>query len=149
MIAQAGGVDEGAGKTLFVFRQAPDGRSARLSIPLNDLILKGDPTWNIWVRPGDVLSIPLLEQISVSVLGAVSNPGTIAFAGGEGATLLNAVARAGGLKGASKSGVKIKRRDAAGKESILVVDLGDIISGKKPDVMLENNDIIVIKESFF
>lgn len=149
LIAQAGGVADGAGKTLFVFRQAPDGRSARLSIPIEDLLVHGDPNWNIWVKPGDVISIPPIEQISVSVLGAVATPGTIAFVGGEGATLLNAVARAGGLKGASKSGIKIKRRNASGTETIIEADLGDIISGKKPDVKLENGDVVVIKESFF
>ena len=149
LIAQAGGVADGAGKTLFVFRQAPDGRSARLSIPIEDLLVHGDPNWNIWVKAGDVISIPPLEQISVSVLGAVATPGTITFSGGEGATLLNAVARAGGLKGASKSGIKIKRRNASGTETIIEADLGDIISGKKPDVKLENGDVVVIKESFF
>ena len=64
--------------------------------------------------------------------------------------ILNAIARAGGLDDrASKGGVQIKRRDATGGEAILKVDLGDILSGKDPDVILQEGDVVVVKESFF
>jgi hypothetical protein len=29
------------------------------------------------------------------------------------------------------------------------VDLGDVLSGKQPDVLLQEGDVIVVKESFF
>jgi protein involved in polysaccharide export with SLBB domain len=64
--------------------------------------------------------------------------------------VLNAVARAGGLNDrASKSGIQIKRRDASGEEKVLKVDLGDILSGKESDLVLQEGDVVVVKESFF
>jgi hypothetical protein len=45
--------------------------------------------------------------------------------------------------------VKIKRKDASGKESILEVNLDEILSGKKPDISLQDGDLVIIKESFF
>jgi polysaccharide export outer membrane protein len=150
ILADAGGLSSAAGNVLFVFRQAEDGRSARLSVPLHDLLIQGDPRWNIWLRAGDIVSVPPEAAISVSILGAVRSPGVYKLPVGDGASILNAVARAGGLNDrASKSGIQIKRRDASGEETILKVDLGDILSGKDPDVVLQEGDVVVVKESFF
>jgi polysaccharide export outer membrane protein len=149
LIADAGGLSD-AGNTLYVFRQSEDGRSARLTVPLNELLINGDPRWNIWLRAGDVVSVPPEKAISVSVLGAVNSPGIHKLPVGEGGTLLKAIALAGGLNArASKSGIQIKRSDASGEETLLKVDLGDILSGKKPDVLMREGDVVVVKESFF
>ena len=150
ILADAGGLSPSAGNILFVFRQSDDGRSARLSVPLSELLIQGDPRWNIWLRPGDIVSVPPEAAVSVSVLGAVSSPGVYKLPVGDGASVLNAVARAGGLNDrASKSGIQIKRRDASGEEKVLKVDLGDILSGKESDFVLQEGDVIVVKESFF
>ena len=49
----------------------------------------------------------------------------------------------------SKGGIQIKRRDPSGEEKVLKVDLGDILSGKESDFILQEGDVIVVKESFF
>jgi polysaccharide export outer membrane protein len=150
ILADAGGLSPSAGNVLFVFRLSDDGRSARLSVPLSELLIQGNPRWNIWLRPGDIVSVPPEAAVSVSVLGAVSSPGVYKLPVGDGASVLNAVARAGGLNDrASKSGIQIKRRDASGEEKVLKVDLGDILSGKESDFVLQEGDVIVVKESFF
>ena len=150
ILADAGGLSGDAGNVLFVFRQADDGRSARLSVPLHELLIFGDPQWNIWLRAGDIVSVPPEAAVRVSILGAVRSPGVYKVPMGDGASILNAIARAGGLDDrASKGGVQIKRRDATGGEAILKVDLGDILSGKDPDVILQEGDVVVVKESFF
>ena len=150
ILADAGGLSGEAGNVLFVFRQADDGRSARLSVSLHDLLILGDPQWNIWLRAGDIVSVPPAAALSVSVLGAVRSPGVYKLPMGDDASILIAIARAGGLDDrASKGGVQIKRRDPTGEETILKVDLGDILSGKDPDVVLQEGDVVVVKESFF
>ena len=69
---------------------------------------------------------------------------------GEGASLLRAIALAGGLNDrASKRGIQIKRGRGLGEESVMKVDLGKILSGERPDVILEEGDVIIVKESFF
>ena len=149
MLAQAGGMRQDAGTNILIFRQDAKGVSTRLSIQRENLLVKGDPAWNIWLRAGDVVNIPPLIQISVSLFGAVGTPGVYTLAEGSESTLLKAIAKAGGLQRASKSGVKIKRKGADGKEEIITINLGDILSGKKPDISLEDGDLIIINESFF
>lgn len=150
VLADAGSLSASAGRTLYVFRQTEDGRSARLTVPLNELLLQGDPRWNILLRAGDVISVPPEQAIAVSILGAVSSPGVHKLPVGEDATLLKAIALAGGLNDrASKKGVQIKRREADGTETVIKVNLGDLLSGKKPDVILLEGDVVVVKESFF
>lgn len=150
VLAEAGSLSPGAGRTLYVFRQTEDGRSARLTVPLGELLLQGDPRWNILLRAGDVISVPPEQAIAVSILGAVGSPGVHKLPVGEEATLLKAIALAGGLNDrASKKGVQIKRRENDGTETVIRVNLGDILSGKKPDVILREGDVVVVKESFF
>ncbi|HEY7162154.1 MAG TPA: polysaccharide biosynthesis/export family protein, partial [Acidobacteriota bacterium] len=149
MLAQAGGVRPDAGKGIFVFRQDAKGQSTRLGILRENLLMKGDPAWNVWLRAGDVVNIPPQEQISISLFGAVATPGVYNLVLGSESTLLKAIARAGGLQRASKSGVKIKRKNASGKETILDVNLDEILSGKKDDISLQDGDLVIIKESFF
>jgi polysaccharide export outer membrane protein len=150
VLADAGSLGSDAGKTLYVFRQTEDGRSARLTVPLNELLLQGDPRWNIVLRAGDVISVPPEQAIAVSILGAVSSPGVHKLPVGDEATLLKAIALAGGLnERASKKGIQIKRREDDGTETVIKVNLGDILSGKKPDVLLREGDVVVVKESFF
>ena len=98
LTAEAGGLSSEAGSSLYVFRQLPDGRSARLAIPLNKLLVQGDPRWNIRIQPGDVVSVPPEDAIAVSVVGAVLKPGVYKLPAGREATLLRAIALAGGLK---------------------------------------------------
>ncbi len=150
VLAEAGSLGPEAGNTLYVFRQTEDGRSARLTVPLNELLLQGDPRWNVLLRPGDVISVPPEQAIAVTVLGAVNTPGVHKLPVGDGATLLKAVALAGGLnERASKKGIQIKRSENDGTETVIKVDLGDILSGKKPDIVLREGDVVVVKESFF
>lgn len=150
LLAEAGSLGPEAGNTLYVFRQTEDGRSARLTVPLNELLLQGDPRWNVLLRPGDVISVPPEQAIAVTVLGAVNSPGVHKLPVGSGATLLKAVALAGGLnERASKKGIQIKRSEDDGSETVIKVNLGDILSGKKPDVVLREGDVVVVRESFF
>ena len=150
LLAEAGSLRPEAGNTLYVFRQTEDGRSARLTVPLTELLLQGDPRWNILLRPGDVISVPPEQAIAVTILGAVNSPGVHKLPVGDGATLLKAVALAGGLnERASKKGIQIKRSENDGSETVIKVNLGDILSGKKPDVVLREGDVVVVRESFF
>jgi polysaccharide export outer membrane protein len=150
LLAEAGSLGPEAGNTLYVFRQTEDGRSARLTVPLTELLLQGDPRWNVLLRPGDVISVPPEQAIAVTVLGAVSDPGVHKLPVGDAATLLKAIALAGGLnERASKKGIQIKRTEADGQETVIKANLGDILSGKKPDVVLREGDVVVVKESFF
>ena len=150
MLAQAGGLDPKAGKVLYVFRTVPDGRNARLTVPLRDLQVKGDPLYNIWLLPGDIVNVPLKEVVKVSVLGAVKSPGIYELPVEDGPSLLKAVALAGGLTSvASQKGLSLVRRDSTGRETITKIDMNQILAGKRSDVALAEGDVILVKESFW
>ena len=137
------------GGVLYVFRQSEDGRRARLVVPLGELHVKGDPRWDIWLRPGDVVSVPPKEFIEVSVLDAVERPGIYELPKAQ-ASLLKALARAQWLnRRGSKKGIEIQRSSHSGKDIILEVNLEDILSGKTPDVVLHEGDIVIVNERFF
>jgi len=64
-------------------------------------------------------------------------------------TLLQVISQAGGIaEGGSKSGVIIKRKTKEGKEIKLKVNLKKIIKGEKPDIPLQEGDVIY-SESIF
>jgi hypothetical protein len=59
-------------------------------------------------------------------------------------------AQAGGLaEGARKGGVTITRKDRAGKEQKIRVDLGDVLSGRKKDIPLQEGDVVFVPESIW
>lgn len=149
LLAESGGLSEGAGSVLYLFRRLPDGRNARLTVPLNDLLVRGDPRWNVRLEPGDVVSVPPDAAISVSVVGAVTSPGVYKLPASEGATVLRVIALAGGLKERASKSIRIKRRSAGRGEVLFEVDLDEILSGKKSDLVLEEGDVVVVKQSFF
>jgi polysaccharide export outer membrane protein len=149
LLAEAGGVTANADGVLYVFRDSWDGRRARLLVPLSELLVKGEPGWDIWLLPGDVVSVPPKEFIKVSVLGAVGAPGIYELEEAE-ASLLQALASAGGLnQRGSKKGVEIKRRSDSGKQVLLKGNVDDILSGIRPDIALQEGDVIYVNEKFF
>lgn len=148
LLSDAGGITEDADQFLFVFRQSEDGRRARLTVPLDELLVAGDPSWDIWLQPGDVISVPPREFIEVSVLGAVERPGNYEVPKRE-ATLLKALARAQWLnRQGSKKGIEI-HRVVDGKQVILAVNLKDVLAGKAKDVPLIDGDVVFVDERFF
>ena len=149
LLAEAGGVAENAGRVLYVFRQSEDGRRARLVVPLNELLVQGDPRWDIWLRPADVVSVPPEEFIEISVLGAVERPGVYELSREE-AFLMKALALAQWLnRRGSRKGIEIQRTNASENGTILKINLEDILSGKKPDVLLREGDVVYVNEKFF
>lgn len=149
LLASAEGLGTGSGSVLFVFRKLPDGRSARLSVPLHELLVLGQPRWNIRLEPGDVVSVPPEDAVSVSVVGSVKNPGVYKLPAGKGATLLRAIALAGGLGPRASKGIQVKRQSPSGEETIVKVDLGDIMAGKTSDFVLREGDVVIVNQSFF
>jgi polysaccharide export outer membrane protein len=151
MISQAGGLTDGAGSALYVLREGKNGVQAKLAIDLNDLIINNNQNLNIPLMPKDVINIPIDQIINVFVFGAVRNPGALQVKMSKKITLLQAIAQAGGTAdGASKSGIVIKRKDKkTGKETKIKVNLKDIIKGKKPDIELQEGDVVYVPESVF
>jgi polysaccharide export outer membrane protein len=148
-IAAAGGLAEGHGNEIYVLRRSDNGLSDQIAIGVDDLITKADPAANIPIFANDVINVPATVNVTIYMLGEVAHPGAVVFQSNERITVLAAVARAGGLSDRASNHLLIKRRSRTGPEQEIRVDYRAIVSGKAPDLGLEEGDVIVVKESFF
>jgi polysaccharide export outer membrane protein len=150
IISMAGGFSENAADEIFILREGPDGATSTVAIDLKDLLVNGNQKLNVPIEPNDVINVPVDREIRVFVMGRVNKPGAVRAKLSEGVTLLQAIADAGGLaEGAKESAILITRKDKAGKEQKLRVNLKDIIKGKKKDVVLMEGDVVYVPESFW
>jgi polysaccharide export outer membrane protein len=150
IISMAGGFSENAGNEVFILREGPDGKTSTITIDLKDLLVNGNQALNVPLEPNDVINVPVDKEIRVFVMGRVTRPGAVKSKFSEGITLLQAIADAGGLaEGAKESAITITRKNKAGKEQKIKVNLKDIIKGKKKDVLLQEGDVVYVPESFW
>jgi polysaccharide biosynthesis/export protein len=149
MISEAGGLSKEYGPDIVILRKVGTG-TERFELDLDELITRGNPEVNIAVKPGDIINVPIDRPVYVYVDGAVKNPGQIEGKLSRPVTLLQAVARAGGLtERANLRGVHVLRKKADGTQQRIPVDLKDIRKGKADDPVLEEGDVVVIPETFF
>ncbi len=147
MLSTAGGLSATAADRIIVIRRYKSGKSRSLVIDLDDLMVKGNPTMNIPLQPGDIVNIPGERNLDIYVFGQVKNPGHLKVKKNGPITLLKIIAQAGGFaERARKSAVTITRR-VNGKDVKTRVNVKKILKGKKPDLILKNNDIVYVPES--
>ena len=101
----------------------------------------------IRVNPGDTIFVP--KAGLVYVLGDVSRPGGYTMTNNDGQiTALQLVARAGGTNhSAVPSGARLIRK-VGGSYTESHLSLSEMQKGKKPDLVLEANDIIYVPFSY-
>jgi len=150
MISEAGGLTKEAGDRIIILRKTGSGVADRLQLDLDDLVIRGNPELNLALAPGDVVNVPIDRPIFVYVDGAVAAPGQIEGKMSRPITLLQAIARAGGLtERASQRGVHVLRKAADGSQTRIPVNLRDLRKGKSDDIVLEDGDVVVVPETFF
>jgi polysaccharide export outer membrane protein len=148
-ITAAGGLTPSHGRMVYVLRHADNGLTDQVAIDLDDLLVRADPRVNIPIFPNDLINVPDTLEITIYFLGEVGQPGALTFKSTERMTLLTAVARVGGLTDRASRKIRIRREDASGKSQDIEADFKRIVSGKDPDVVLRERDVIFVKESFF
>ena len=104
--------------------------------------MAGDPRYNIIIKPGDAILVPVDVAGIFYVMGNVNRPGPIEMTGGN-MTLKEAIAAAGNLGPlAWPKRCEIVRRVGNNKEEIVRVDLEKIFNGEEPDFYIKPHDII-------
>lgn len=150
MVGEAGGLNDRAGKKIIVQRPYAGSGQDRVEIDIEELVYEGNPLLNVPLQPGDIVMVPYLQEVRVYVNGAVRNPGMYKFPVDQEATVLQAVTAAGGAtERANESRVNIVRRFGDGTRQVFKVNLNRVKKGKEEDILLEENDIVVVPESFF
>ncbi len=107
-----------------------------------DRLSAGDPRYNIVIRPGDSIQVPVDIIGEFCIMGNVNAQGYIPVTGRP-MTLKMAIAAAGGLGPlAWPKRCEVVRRIGKKKEEIVMVDLDKIARGEQPDFFIKPNDLI-------
>jgi polysaccharide biosynthesis/export protein len=97
------------------------------------------------VEPGDIINIPRSDVFFVT--GEVKSPGSFTLK--DGTTLRQAVSLAQGLTFNAKGAQAVIFREdpALGSRKEIKVDISAVINGKKEDIPLQANDLIIVPNS--
>lgn len=118
-----------------------------ITVNLSEILERGNTTNNIPLQAGDIITVP--HAGIVYALGAVARPGGF-VATNDRAQLstLKILALAGGTTSvAKKDRAVIIRKDQAGKQQEIAVDLGKIVKRESEDVQLKPSDILYVPPS--
>ena len=125
-----------------VFVAEPEGAGTRLIRIPADKLLAGDPRYNIVIKTGDSIFVPVDIVGEFCIMGNVNRTGYIPITGRP-MTLKQAIAAAGGLGPlAWPKRCEVIRRIGRKKEEIVMVDLDKIASGEQPDFFIKPHDLI-------
>jgi protein involved in polysaccharide export with SLBB domain len=107
-----------------------------------DKLRSGDPRYNIVIRPGDSIHVPVDITGEYFIYGNTNYQGVVPM-DGRPVTLKMAVAAAGGLGPlAWPRRCEVTRRIGKNKEETVMVDLDKIASGEQPDFFIKPLDLI-------
>jgi len=104
----------------------------------------GDLNLNILIGDGDVVNVP--EAKRFQVIGFARDPGSFALK--KPTTVLEGIAMARGMmeEEASKRKCVLKRKTAEG-EVFIPINIVAIAKGKAPNLYLEPDDIIIVRQT--
>ncbi|MEI7774370.1 MAG: hypothetical protein WCK17_06310, partial [Verrucomicrobiota bacterium] len=99
---------------------------------------------------GDVIVIPSGALNLIYVTGRVKKAGSYRVGEGEKLTAYGAILQSGGLDHfADKGGIHILRSMPDGTKAKLPCSIKDVEKGRRPDIILQANDIVVVPEKWF
>jgi polysaccharide biosynthesis/export protein len=123
---------------------ATSGKYELLKVSINGL-LRGNFEQNIAIGPGDIVHIPPTDVFFVA--GEVNAPGSFPLK--EGTTLRQAISLAQGATFQAAAGRSIIFREdpVSGKRQEIQVDVPAVMNGKKEDISILANDIVIVPNS--
>lgn len=150
LLVEAGGFTTRASGEIAITRidGTFDGDAKTLRMRLGSAALTPQDQVNLAVllRNGDIVTAAPKNHVTVE--GEVNRAGRYVIEGEL--TVTGAISLAGGLTRFGSSKVKVRRVSAhTGKTEILEADLKAIRKGKKPDLLLQPNDVVSASRRFF
>lgn len=149
MLAQAGGLSKEADRVIYILRKnggTETGSSSSgdlLKIDLDELLVGRDPSLNVKVNSGDVVSVPKAGEFLLG--GAVKKAGPYPLKGKL--TVDQAVYFGEGLKDeADLSDIEVLRFNGS-KAELLKIDLKQLQREGKPGLVIQKNDVVFVGTS--
>jgi polysaccharide export outer membrane protein len=143
-LALAGGLAPGADLTLAYVARG----NSRLEVDFRKLVMQGDLSQNIILKPEDVVVVPASSQNAVFVMGEVKNPGMVPLEREGGLTILQVLARVGGFSQFAKPSRTVLIREEGSGRQIIPVDVEKIMDNpqKAKDVVLKPGDVVFVPQ---
>jgi polysaccharide export outer membrane protein len=147
LVAEAGGITKEAGYEIVVLRQGTGGGDGdRMTIDRDHLVRHDSHDANLVLKQGDIVSVP--EKDVFYIRGEVGRPGSYFIE--RGMTLMQALSVAGGLGPfANRKDVELLRTGDDGITRKSIVNVKAIEDGKKPDIEIRGNDLIIVPRRIF
>ena len=124
--------------------KAPTPKKAeKIHIDLFELIGQGNLELNMVLEDGDAVFVPNAEEFTVD--GYVNKAGTFPLK--KPTTVLEAVALAGGLTPEASPTYCLLKRQQDEEEKIIDVDLSAILERQQPNIYLQSNDILFVRQT--
>jgi polysaccharide export outer membrane protein len=144
LIAQSGSLGSVDLNDSYLLR---DGK--RLDVDLFKLLVKGDISQDIHLKPNDILFLHDNYEKRIRVVGAVITPGIFEYR--EGMTALDAVLNAGGFTEFAKQNEVVIVRKEGDEIRNIEARLKDLIRDGdiKKDVSLTPGDLVIVKTGIF
>lgn len=167
LLAQAGGLTNGAGGQAFILRfsnplwtSSPSipahdqleeairsGQVQRLAVDLNELLINGNAEANLPLEAGDIVTIPDAGFVHVTGKG-LKKPGVYALRRGVN-TLGQFIDEAGGTKFEASRTVTLVRGGASGRQGdVERINLTRLQKRQDEEIVLQQGDKIVVHRSF-
>ena len=150
MLAHAGGLSPSADQVVFILRKSNgvEGASVAsgelLKVDLEQLLAGHDPSMNMMVGSGDVISVPKSGEFFLG--GSVRKPGAYPLKGKL--TVDQAIYLGGGLSDdADLSDVQVVRDVGGPKKELFQFNLDQIKKDGKPGLPIQKNDVLYVGTS--
>jgi len=143
-LALAGGVTPGADLTLAYVARGTE----KLDVDFRKLLMEGDLSQNIELKPEDVVVLPANPRNEVFIMGEVENPGAFPLDRESQFTILKALAGAGGFSEFAKPSKTIILREEGTTKRIIPVDIDEIIENPQEakDILLQPGDVVIVPQ---
>ncbi len=147
VLAEAGGVTKEAGVEILVTRRTDAGDTRQILLDRERLLSQENEDANILLSHMDIVTVG--EKKIFYIRGEVTRPGSYFLE--SGLSIMKAISVAGGLTPyANRKEVQLIRAGAGGAVGdTKVVNLKAIEEGKKPDIPLLPNDVIIVPRRIF
>jgi polysaccharide biosynthesis/export protein len=137
-------------KVMRVSRNLPMAETVNVKKILDANTSGGDLGSDLTLTEGDVVVVPSGSVNLIYVTGKVKKAGSYRIGDGEKLTAYGAILQSGGFDHfAAKKKVHVLRSMPDGTKANLPMNIVDIEKGKRPDVVLQPNDIVVVPEKWF
>jgi polysaccharide export outer membrane protein len=145
-MAKAGGPSDNAGGEIIITKPNGDtGVQFTQHIQLRALMNGSDPSLNIKLTGGELITIPIVGTVVVT--GNVHLSGVYPVQEGGTTTVLTAIGQAQGMGDFKPPVVYIYRPDEQGVKHEIPVDIKSILARKKADVTLQARDVLYVPDN--